>query len=151
MVVKAGEDTDTESVSVSTPTGPESMPSTSESRDTGTVSRALSMFGGGTLKKQVRKQSTPNKKCVRSKLNRCLVHRCQFVEEERSRRVLGRDEGGKVAFKMIKEKVWRCQSQNNEECSLPSSNPNLGGKFGGRTDVQNEKKHMGRIWNSAQP
>ena len=110
--------------------------------DTGTVGRALNMFGGGTLRKQVRKLSTPNKKCVRSKLNRCLVHRCQFVEEEKSRRLLGRDEGGKVVFKMIQEKVWKCQSQKDDESSLPSSNPILGGKFGGRKEVQTKRVHM---------
>ena len=122
----------------------------SDHQDTSTVKRAQNMFGGAVAIKQVRKSNTPTKKCVRSKLNRCLVHRCQFVEEERTKRILKKDEQGKVGFSMVTEKVWRCPSMIEEDCSLPRPIPGSGVLNGGRRDVLNDGKHMDRKWNAVQ-
>ena len=52
-----------------------------ENTESGTMRRVQDMFGGAVKRKQVRSNTTPIKKCVRSKMNRCLVHRCPFLEE----------------------------------------------------------------------
>ena len=122
----------------------------SDHQDTSNVRRAQSMFGGAVATKKVRQSNTPNKKCVRSKLNRCLVHRCPFVEEERSKRVLKKDENGKVGFCVVSETVWRCSSVKDDGCSLPRPIPSSGGHDGGRIDAQNTGKHMDRKLSSAQ-
>ena len=114
------------------------------------VRQAQNMFGGAVSLKQVRKFNSPIKKCVRSKLNRCVVHRCQFLEEEKTKRILKRDEQGKVGFSMVTEKIWRCASVVNEDCSLPRPIPGSGVLNGGRKDVLNGGKLMDRKWNAVQ-
>ena len=116
----------------------------SDHQDTSSVRRAQSMFGGAVTTKKVRLSNTPNKKCVRSKLNRCLTRRCPFVEEERSRRILKKDENGKVGFCVVSETVWRCSSTKEEGCSLPRPILNSGGLNGGRTKVLSTGEHMDR-------
>ena len=106
--------------------------------ESGTMGRVQEMFGGAVMKKkQVRSNNTPNKKCVRSKMNRCLVHRCPFLEEEKSRRVLSRGEDGRIEFKMIVETVWRCSTQQKEEGSVSGNSSIRGGYRGGRIVGQN--------------
>ena len=93
------------------------------------------MFGGAVKTKQVRTSSTPNKKCVRSKMNRCLVHRCQFLEEERTKRILCKGEDGKVTQKTVVERVWKCGAVSKDEGSVSGTSSDLGGGMGGRRDV----------------
>ena len=72
------------------------------------------------------------------------------MEEENTRRVLKKDEKGKVGFSVVSEKVWRCTSVLEDGCSLPRPILSSGGHDGGRIDVQNTEKHMDRKLSSAQ-
>ena len=81
------------------------------------------MFGGAVKTKQVRTSSTPNKKCVRSKMNRCLVHRCQFLEEERMKKILSKKEDGNIVQKTVVEKVWRCGADSRDVGSVSGPVP----------------------------
>ena len=72
------------------------------------------------------------------------------MEEEKTRRLLGKDENGKVGFKMITEKVWRCPSQMEDVSSLPRSFLSSGGNNRGRKVTQNGDRHVDRKLNSAQ-
>ena len=80
---------------------------------------------------KVRPKYSSLKKCVRSKLNRCLTHRCQFEEVEQERRILVRGDDGRMCQKTEVERIWRCEVGSSSGKTLAS-----GGKFGGRTKVQ---------------
>ena len=110
-----------------------------------TVHKLQNLFGGAVSRsKQVRNNSTPNKKCVRSRMNRCLVHRCEFVEVERERRTLGRGEDGKICYKTSRERIWKCGTQLERGDLKPASDSGLGGNLGGRKDAQNDDEHVDR-------
>ena len=99
--------------------------------------------GGNTVpdKKlnQVRPKYSSIKKCVRSRLNRCLTHRCRFKEVEQERRILARGDDGKMRQKTEIDRVWRC-----EIGSSSGRNSASGGKFGGRTDVLSGSQTCGQ-------
>ena len=117
----------------------------SVTKDASTVHKLQNLFGGAVSRsKQVRNNITPNKKCVRSRLNRCLVHRCQFVEVEQEKRILGRGEDGKICYKTSKERIWKCGTQLERGDLKPVSDSDLGGNLGGRKDAQNDDEHVDR-------
>ena len=77
-------------------------------------------------------------------MNRCLVHRCEFVEVERERRTLERGEDGKICYRTSKERIWKCGTQLERGDLKPVSDSDLGGNLGGRKDVQNDDEHVDR-------
>ena len=110
------------------------------------INRIQQLFGGGRKSSLTTKQVRPNspkiKPCVRSKLDRCLVHRCPFVKEEEMKRMMMKDDEGKVRCVDKKVEVWKCQKRNRDGSNVQlDSGLSLGGK-GTRKDVQNERKHV---------
>ena len=53
------------------------------------------------------------------------------------RRVLSKGEDGKIGYKTIAERVWRCSTQQNDDGSVSGRSSVLGGNVGGRKVRQN--------------
>ena len=100
-------------------------------------------LGGNTVpdkkSNKVRPKYSSTKKCVRSRLNRCLTHRCQFEEVEQERRILTRGDDGKMRQKTEIDRVWRCEVGSSSGKTSAS-----GGKFGGRTKVLSGSQPCGQ-------
>ena len=116
-----------------------------EKEKRGHIGKLQQMFGGGTQpsKRQVRIGSPKIKNCVRSKLDRCLVHRCPYVKTQKKKRIMAKDEEGRVRCmdKLIDE--WLCETRIRVGSSIDSSGFVLGGKGGASKDVRSADNHVG--------
>ena len=74
------------------------------------IARMQSLFGGAvTTTIKVRSPSTKPKKCLRSKINRCVTHRCLFHSVKRKKRKFKTDQEGKTRLVDEWFDEWVCE------------------------------------------
>ena len=86
-------------------------PKSSPARTPGRRVKKISELFGGARHTKVRTPNSNIKTCTRSRADKCLLHKCMYVEIDRTERRLEKTADGKIGMVDKSCKVWVCNTQ----------------------------------------